>query len=216
MSTTLAIDTAGMTFAVALVVDGDIVREVQGAAPLDHTRLLLPALHELLGADAARVDRLAVARGPGGYAGVRVGLAVAAGYAMARSLPLVGIGTLEAVAMVAGPGSWLAIHPAGRGTFAAQAYTDGIASGPLHALAEQEVRGDRLAGEGAAPFGGREVTAAERCRAVAALALLRFASARPGPPDALYLREPNITAPRARQSFATPVSGQLVTPTKET
>jgi len=44
------------------------------------------------------LDRLAVTVGPGGFTGVRIGLAAARGFALAAGLPLVGVTTLETVA----------------------------------------------------------------------------------------------------------------------
>lgn len=199
MSIILAIDAAGIAFAVALVVDGEPVREIVGDVPRDHSRSLLPAIDDLMRAAPGAIGGIAVISGPGSFSGIRVGLAVAGGLGLARALPIVGVGTLQAVGAVAGAGSWLAIHPAGRGTFAVQPYLDGLPAGPLRTAAEADLPGQPIAGEGAAALGGREVSAGERCRMAASLALPRFASAGSAQPTALYLREPNITAPRARQ-----------------
>ena len=202
MSAILAIDAAGASFAVALLVDDVVVREVVSDTTRDHSRKLLPAIGDVMGSMAVHLDAVAVIRGPGSYAGVRVGLAAAAGFAMARALPIIGIGTLEAVGAAAGPGTWVATHPAGRGTVAAQLYRDGVAAGPLHTAAERGVFDWPTAGEGAAPAGGREVTTLERCRAAARLAPARLASAEYAIPSALYLRDPHITAPRTRPAIA--------------
>jgi tRNA threonylcarbamoyladenosine biosynthesis protein TsaB len=62
---------------------------------------LLPQLTMLLrhiGRTQAQITAVAVALGPGSWSGLRVGMSAAKGIAMARSVPLIGIGTLDALA----------------------------------------------------------------------------------------------------------------------
>jgi len=198
VSTFLIIDTASAEFALALAVDGGVVREAAREAGQDHSRLLLAVIDELLGGDAPALDAVVVVRGPGSYAGVRMGLATAAGIALARGLPIIGVGTLEAVAAAAGPGDWLAIHPAGRGTFAVQPAHDGRLTGQMLPVPGEDLSGTQLAGEGAGSRGGREVRPADRCRAAARIALDRLGQAPATAPEALYLREPGITVSRKK------------------
>jgi tRNA threonylcarbamoyladenosine biosynthesis protein TsaB len=191
----LAIDTASASFAVAFMRDGGPLRSTGQAAAADHSRLLLQAIADVL--DGDRPEVVAVVRGPGSYAGVRVGLATAAGFGLSRGLRIVGVGTLEAVAAAAGPGTWTAIQPAGRGTFAAQRFADGEAIGDMWSATAAELGPEQhLAGEGAGVLGGLEVSIASRCVAAGRLAEGRLASATGEPPPALYLREPSITPPR--------------------
>jgi tRNA threonylcarbamoyladenosine biosynthesis protein TsaB len=191
----LAIDTASQSFAVAFLRDGVVLRSVEQDAAADHSRLLLQAIARVLDGESA--DVIAVVRGPGSYAGVRVGLATAAGLALARGLRIIGIGTLEAVAAAAGPGHWTAIQPAGRGMFAAQRFANGAPESEMWSAPAAELgTGPHLAGEGAGALGGREVSVASRCAAAGRLAASRLATARSDAPQALYLREPNITPPR--------------------
>ena len=109
---------------------------------------------------------------------------------------MAGVGTLEAAAAAAGLIDGTAIHPAGRGEFAALAFANGAATGPARLIARDEARGPEFAGEGAGELGGHEVTTEARCRAALALGLALPRSAPSGPVEAFYLREPHITRPK--------------------
>jgi tRNA threonylcarbamoyladenosine biosynthesis protein TsaB len=96
----LAIDTSTSRAGIA-VYDGDVLAESVWQAGRDHGRLLMPAIDETL----HRLDRrpaeltaVAAARGPGSYTGLRVGLAVATGLAVALGIPAYGVGSLEVLA----------------------------------------------------------------------------------------------------------------------
>ncbi|HJQ99935.1 MAG TPA: tRNA (adenosine(37)-N6)-threonylcarbamoyltransferase complex dimerization subunit type 1 TsaB, partial [Candidatus Polarisedimenticolaceae bacterium] len=67
--------------------------------------------------DRASIDLYAAARGPGSFTGIRVGLGLLAGWALASGKPCVGIGTLDAVAEAYGPAAVdrIPLIPAGRG-----------------------------------------------------------------------------------------------------
>jgi tRNA threonylcarbamoyladenosine biosynthesis protein TsaB len=58
-------------------------------------------LHEV-GVDIAGIELFSVCTGPGGFTGIRVGMAAAKGLAMAAGRPLVGVTSLEAAAAAAG------------------------------------------------------------------------------------------------------------------
>lgn len=193
MSTVLGIDTASPRFAVALAVDGVVTAAFEHDTEQDHTRALLVAIDRLTGGGA--LDGIVVVRGPGSYAGLRVGIATAEGLALARGVPVAGVGTLEAVARIAG-GELMAIQPAGRGEFAAQHYRDGEPAGALVAVRPEDLGDGPVAGEGAGALGGREVSPLERVRAALLIGLTRIDATGDGRVDAIYLREPNITRPR--------------------
>jgi tRNA threonylcarbamoyl adenosine modification protein YeaZ len=201
----LAIDTASENFALALSENGEVVASLTGEGARDHSRLLLAAIHELLGGERRGIGGIAVVKGPGSYAGLRVGIATAQTLALALGVPVRGIATLEAVAAAGGGNETVtAIHPAGRGSFAARAFENGLEAGELRIVEPGELAGLALAGEGAGALGGREVSPEERCVAALQRLLERnaFAVGADADVDAIYLREPHITLPRRRPAGA--------------
>lgn len=101
----LAFDTAQGALSAA-VMDGEgVLASSFEPRTRGHAEALMPLLETVLAEAAlsfADLDALAVTVGPGTFTGLRVGLAAARGLALARSLPLVGVTTLEAVAEPAG------------------------------------------------------------------------------------------------------------------
>jgi len=99
----LALDTATSFVSLALH-DGDtIIAEASWRSRDHHTVELAPALDEMLrrvGLAPADLRAVAVALGPGSFTGLRIGLALAKGLALAAvpPLPLIGIPTLDIVA----------------------------------------------------------------------------------------------------------------------
>jgi len=96
----LAIDTVTEACSAALWLDGE-VRERFEIAPRGHTALILPMVQELLAeADIplARLDAIAVDRGPGSFTGVRIGTGVVQGLAYAVDLPVVPVSSLATLA----------------------------------------------------------------------------------------------------------------------
>lgn len=97
----IAIDTSTVNASLALVEEGNIVAELNWRSNLNHSVELLPTLNNLLrraGRDIADIKAIVVARGPGSYNGLRVGLSTAKGLAFGLGIPLVGVSTLEAMA----------------------------------------------------------------------------------------------------------------------
>lgn len=200
-STVLCIDTASSAFTLALAVDGHVVESRQQHANQDHSRLLLASIDELLGPRREELTGIVVVRGPGSYAGLRVGIATAEGLALALGLPIAGVGTMEAVAAAAGVSECRAIHPAGRGDWALQRFIDGQAAGEISAVATADLTG-ALYGEGAGELGGAEIDPRARAASALTIGLQRLVSAA-GEVDAIYLREPHISRPkRARPRVA--------------
>lgn len=76
------------------------------------------------------VKRIAVTTGPGSFTGLRVGLSFAKGLGFALGVPVVGVGTLEALAASEATGGLvLAAVDAKRGQVWMQAFRDGAAIG---------------------------------------------------------------------------------------
>lgn len=91
----LAVDTSTQVASAALY-DGVSVRaETTWESPRRHTVELAPRVAAMLETDVAALTGLAVALGPGSFTGLRIGLALVKGLAMARGLPLVGVPTLD-------------------------------------------------------------------------------------------------------------------------
>jgi tRNA threonylcarbamoyladenosine biosynthesis protein TsaB len=98
----LAVDTTSAHGSVALL-DGSELKGLIGvrAATPRHAENLLPTIHDLLGrveTSLGGIDGFAVARGPGAFTGLRIGIAALQGLAFATGRPIVGISTLEAAA----------------------------------------------------------------------------------------------------------------------
>jgi tRNA threonylcarbamoyladenosine biosynthesis protein TsaB len=123
----VAIDTATDHASLALH-DGWRVRvEYTWESPRRHTVELLPRLVgalEQLGLGPDHLSCVAVTRGPGSFTGLRVGLAVAKGLALARGLPLIGVPTLDVVATAQGKSRYplCAVLQAGRGRICVATY----------------------------------------------------------------------------------------------
>jgi len=93
---TLAFDTATEVATSALVDDGEVLGE-----RVSRASTLLEDIDALLrqgGAHQRDLGALAVGIGPGSFTGVRIGLAVARGLALALDLPGAGVSTLDALA----------------------------------------------------------------------------------------------------------------------
>jgi tRNA threonylcarbamoyladenosine biosynthesis protein TsaB len=98
-------DTATPATAVAAWAPGGVAVERRddppaGARPAHAARLLVLVEEALAaaGADWADVERLAVGVGPGGFTGLRLGIATARALAQARGIPLTGVSSLHALA----------------------------------------------------------------------------------------------------------------------
>jgi len=210
-------DTAtAATAAAVLRPDGRAFEARDDPAPGErpgHAARLLGLVEEALaqaGGTWEDVERLAAGVGPGGFTGLRIGVATARGLAQAHGLPVAGVGSLHALAAAAPDVA--AVLDARRGEVFAAVWRAGrLVLGPA-ALAPADLAaalpaGARAVGDGAVRFrevfeaagaavpgdGAPEhrIRAAEVCRLGAA--------ATPAPPGELlpdYRREPDATPSR--------------------
>lgn len=103
--TILAIDTATRWTGLALHNGSAILAETGWFALQKQTVELAPATADLMkkaGVSFDQLDAVAIAIGPGSYTGLRIGLAFAKGIALAHQIPLIGVSTLDVLALSAG------------------------------------------------------------------------------------------------------------------
>ena len=92
----LAVDTSTEACSVAVSIDGQ-ARELFEPMQREHTQRVLPMIEALLtevGKTLAQLDGIVCGIGPGSFAGLRVGVGVVKGIALARDLPVVGVSSL--------------------------------------------------------------------------------------------------------------------------
>jgi tRNA threonylcarbamoyladenosine biosynthesis protein TsaB len=122
------------------------------AAP-GHARELMPAVDRAL-ADAGLgfddLDAVAVGVGPGGFTGLRIGVATARAIASARALPLHPVSSLAALAAEITPGPALAVLDARRGEVFAALHVEGRELWPAF-VATPAALAERLRAEGMVP-----------------------------------------------------------------
>ncbi|MFP7299945.1 tRNA (adenosine(37)-N6)-threonylcarbamoyltransferase complex dimerization subunit type 1 TsaB [Neobacillus niacini] len=103
--TILAIDTSNYPLGVALIEDNQVLGEYITNLKKNHSVRIMPAIQTLM-TDCDRVPaqltKIVVAKGPGSYTGVRIGVTIAKTMAWSLKIPLVGISSLEIIAAGAG------------------------------------------------------------------------------------------------------------------
>ena len=222
----LAIEASGRACSVAVWADGAVAAQAREEMLRGQSERLAPMIAEVMAASGlafASLQAVAVTLGPGGFTGVRIGLAAAEGVALAWRLPILGIGGFELLAA--------ALPPEARGGRALLAAIDAkrpevyvaawdAAGGKLlepqlaapAALADSLAQASPgpllLAGDGAPQLLPALVAAGLSAEdsgiaALEAPLLARLAAARPlpadrRPPQPLYLRPPDTTRPKPR------------------
>ena len=96
MSKTLAIDTSTSRTSVAIIEDGQVVFSGFQDGATAHGPSLPALVQEALA--VSDVDDVVVGMGPGPFTGLRVGIAFAQSFALAREIPVRGVCSLDAIA----------------------------------------------------------------------------------------------------------------------
>ena len=218
----LALDAAGAACSAALWRDGGIRGRRFEAMSRGQSERLVPMIQETLGEAKTAFDELdgiAVTVGPGGFTGVRIGLATARGLALARRCPVIGFSNFLALAAAAraeaAPEQRIAVLiDAKRRDLYAQAFDAGLAPLTEPASVHPADLNDKLpngplllVGDGvpqarATLLGAGRDLAVSRTSGLsdaAHVARLAAQTGLPGPgappPRPLYLRPPDVTLP---------------------
>ena len=223
----LTIDTSSNRTSVTLSHEGEAQSSFAWLTASNHSRELLPNLISLLRQARVRlssVEAVIVARGPGSFNGLRVGISTAKGLALVLEVPLLGVDTLEAEAFTFGFTGFplRPIHKAGREEIATALYRqendewhclEETHLTTVRALCRQTRRRTLFCGEIPADvmsdmlqsLGKKAIiptgNAPFRGSALAALGYRRLSEgARDDPAtlQPLYLRPPSITKPRVK------------------
>ena len=214
----LGLDAATAGCSAALLEDGRILAEADEAMQHGHAQALMPMVQKVMrGHDYAGLDAIAVTAGPGGFTGIRVGLAAARGLGLAAKKPVLGVTTFEAIAYAArgelGAGQrLLVLVESKRADLYAQLFApdlsplrepaallpgqlpDYAGEGPLLIAGDGAGRAASVFPHGATAAGdGRP-----HARTIAAIGVerLRREGAPAKPPAAFYLRAPDATLPK--------------------
>lgn len=219
--TVLALDAAGGACSAALLHDGFVVARRWAAMSRGHAEVLMPMVEAVVSDYGyGRVDLICVGTGPGGYTGLRIALAAARGLALATGLPILGVSNFDIhhywVRRTCLDSPVAVILETRRADFYLQIYDEGgVLSGkpcvlPLHDLevrlaalpASVVVAGDavdRYSDASDAMDVVRERMMFQHADAggLAELGAARYGLASAVPPQPLYLRPPDVSAPAA-------------------
>ena len=177
--------------------------------PPGHARELMPAIDRVLrdaGLGYADLDALAVGIGPGGFTGLRIGVATAHGIAQSARIPLHPVLSLDALAEGIDAEAPYPLIDARR----REVYGPGPFVGAIDEAIARAQEGALAAGDGSIRFretlenaGIRVAPADSRMHVVRALYICRLAAAvDPAPPESVvpcYLRAPDAK-PRSRSA----------------
>lgn len=104
MALILSIETGTDICSVALANDGELMALRESDEGRDHAKKVAVFVDELLretGVQPSDLDAIAVGKGPGSYTGLRIGVSFAKGMCYALNIPLIAVGSLDALARVA-------------------------------------------------------------------------------------------------------------------
>ena len=104
MALILSIETGTDICSVALANDGELMALRESDEGRDHAKKVALFVDELLRETAVQpsdLDAIAVGKGPGSYTGLRIGVSFAKGMCYALNIPLISVGSLDALTEVA-------------------------------------------------------------------------------------------------------------------
>ncbi len=193
----LAIDTSLGPCSVALIRAGAIIAETEESSPGKQSRMLVPMIEQTLekaGLTYKDCDAIACTVGPGGFTGIRVGLATARAIALAANKPFIGLTTLEVIAWSTQiQGDVLAVINAYRGQCYVQRFR---MNGPLVPQSDPLLVDEKSVS--ALGHGAKVVQSPLHARDVAMLAAEKWSlGERSFPTAPLYIREPDAKLPAA-------------------
>ena len=214
----LAIETSGSACSVALAMPGAAAgrppaHEIM-ATSHGHATALAPMIARIArgsGLSLTALKAIAVSCGPGGFTGIRVGLATARAMALAIGCPIVGIGSFQALAATAarsggalGARNLVVLDSRRNELFAVELGADLQALSPPALMTADQIEARCRQGDIAlvadaeltqfAGLGGLSATAD-------AVAVAELAMTRPDlhlPAEPIYLRPPDISQPKPR------------------
>lgn len=101
----LAIDTSNYALGIAVMDEEKVIGEYITNVKLNHSIRVMPTIETVLkdcGLKAADLSKIVVAKGPGSYTGVRIGVTIAKTLAWSLNIPLVGVSSLAIIASSVG------------------------------------------------------------------------------------------------------------------
>ncbi|UCD31590.1 MAG: tRNA (adenosine(37)-N6)-threonylcarbamoyltransferase complex dimerization subunit type 1 TsaB [Desulfobacterales bacterium] len=106
----LAVDTATISCSVAVIDKETLLAESTMVRQQTHSKHLMGMIDYIVGLSGlaiSELDGFAVTSGPGTFTGLRIGMSAIKGLAMATGKPVVGVSSLDALAMQAAPSPYL-------------------------------------------------------------------------------------------------------------
>ncbi len=100
MAIILNIETSTEVCSVSLAKNGETLFQKESTEGLNHSQLLTVFIEELIKTNKFefnRLDAVAVSKGPGSYTGLRIGVSVAKGLCYGLNIPLISVGSIEAM-----------------------------------------------------------------------------------------------------------------------
>src|SRR5262249_21087227 len=134
-NTQLAIDTSSRLTSLYIARETELLGSLGVLMHERRSERLWTQIDFVLGEAGLRIEDVelfSVCTGPGGFTGIRVGMAAAKGLAMASRRPLIGVTSLEALAVAAGRGpAILAMTRAHQGEVFSQLFRPGSSQAPI-------------------------------------------------------------------------------------